>query len=270
MGVILNGVFLWDVRRVLAIEEWKESNLPKTKDWIAIVAEMDAFNSMGNYVYNHPNFTWPICSQTSLIRAENLGHPFLVDGQRVDNDFELNPDGQLVLLSGANMSGKSTFLRTIGLNMVMAEMGLPVCAKTFELKPIPVYTSMRINDSLQDSESYFYSELKRLKFLIDHIKEGNEIMVLLDEILRGTNSNDKHQGSIGLIEQLLELKTSGIIASHDITLSSLAEKHPNKILNRSFEVENQNGELVFDYKLREGVCQNLNASYLMKKMGITR
>jgi len=150
----------------------------------------------------------------------------------------------------------------------MANMGLPVCAQLFKFKPIPIYTSMRINDSLLESESYFYAELKRLKFIVDTIAKGEEIFVLLDEILRGTNSNDKHKGSAGLIEQLLGLQTSGIVASHDISLSVLENKYPGKLLNRSFEVENANGELVFDYKLREGVCQNLNATYLMEKMGV--
>lgn len=270
MGVVLNGLFLWDIRRVLAVEKWQRQYLPQLEGWMAIVSRFDALNSMSNYVFNHPDFCWPVSTDAALIKSTKLAHPLLKPEGRVSNDFRLERDGQVILLSGANMSGKSTFLRTVGLNTVMAQMGLPVCAETFEFYPLPVYTSMRINDSLQDSESYFYSELKRLKYVIDTIKNGGHIMVLLDEILRGTNSNDKHQGSIGLIEQLLELKTSGIIASHDIALASLAEKHPGKVLNRSFEVENENGELVFDYKLREGVCQNLNASYLMKKMGITQ
>lgn len=270
MGVVLNGIFLWDIRRVLEVEKWQRQHLPQLEGWMAIVARFDALSSMSNYVYNHPDFCWPNFSDVHLVKSINLAHPLLKPDGRISNNFQLERNGQVILLSGANMSGKSTFLRTVGLNTVMAQMGLPVCAQSFEFYPIPVYTSMRINDSLQDSESYFYSELKRLKYVIDTIKNGGKIMVLLDEILRGTNSNDKHQGSIGLIEQLLELKTSGIIASHDIALASLAEKHPGKVLNRSFEVENENGELVFDYKLREGVCQNLNASYLMKKMGITK
>lgn len=268
MGIILNGAFLWDLRYVRKIENWKLENADKLKGWVDVIAQFESYNSFANYVFNHPEFCWPIQGSENALNATELGHPFLEAKSRVSNDFKLLANGQLVLLSGANMSGKSTFLRTVGLNLVMAQMGLPVCANSFSFKPIPVYTSMRINDSLQESESYFFAELKRLKYIIDIIKNGEEIFVLLDEILRGTNSNDKHKGSIGLIEQLTSLKTSGIIASHDITLASLAEKYPNKVLNRSFEVENEGGELVFDYTLREGVCQNLNASYLMKKMGV--
>ncbi|MCB0736565.1 MAG: hypothetical protein KDC92_03560 [Bacteroidetes bacterium] len=269
MAIVLNGVFLWDVRQVLAIEEWKAKHLADTEKWLDVIARMNAKILFANYVHNLPDFCWPKESTSLLIEAKDLAHPFIQAEKRISNHFELEPNGQMILLSGANMSGKSTFLRTVGLAMVKAQMGLPVCASSFSCMPLPVYTSMRINDSLLDSESYFYSELKRLKMVIDEIKSGKKMMVLLDEILRGTNSNDKHQGSIGLLDQLISLKTSGILASHDIALGSLAETYPNKLINKSFEVENENGELVFDYKLRSGVCQNLNASYLMKKMGIT-
>lgn len=268
MGILLNGAFLWDLRYVSKIEAWKLDNADKLKGWVDVIAQFESHNSFANYVYNHSDFAWPEYATAEALDAVHLGHPFLDATKRISNDFKLSANGQLVLLSGANMSGKSTFLRTIGLNLVMAQMGLPVCATSFAFKPVPVYTSMRINDSLQESESYFFAELKRLKYIIDIIKDGKEIFVLLDEILRGTNSNDKQKGSIGLIEQLTRLQTSGIIASHDITLASLADEYPGKVLNRSFEVENEDGELVFDYKLREGVCQNLNASYLMKKMGV--
>ncbi|MFY0671859.1 MAG: hypothetical protein JXQ87_00560 [Bacteroidia bacterium] len=268
MGIVLNGAFLWDYRLVFQIEKWKKEQASKLEDWISIIAATETHCSLGNYVFNHPDFVWPKETQEVLVKAEDLAHPFLQTNGRVANDFELDPKGQVVLLSGANMSGKSTFLRTVGLNLIMAKVGLPVCAKSFIFKSVPVYTSMRINDSLQESESYFFAELKRLKFIMDTIKRGDEIFILMDEILRGTNSNDKHKGSAGLIKQLIALNTSGIVASHDITLSALENEYPNKLLNRSFEVENEDGELVFDYKLREGVCQNLNASYLMEKMGI--
>ncbi|MGB0431536.1 MAG: MutS-related protein [Bacteroidia bacterium] len=268
MGVVLNGMFLWDFRLVIRIEKWKIDNVQKLEDWIEVIAQTESHCSLSNYVFNNPELIWPTVSTEQVIAAKAIGHPFLLSEERVCNDFELDSKGQVVLLSGANMSGKSTFLRTIGLNLVMAKVGLPVCAKSFSFKPIPIFTSMRINDSLQESESYFFAELKRLKFIMDTIKRGEEIFILMDEILRGTNSNDKHKGSAGLIKQLISLKTSGIVASHDITLSALENEFPNKLLNRSFEVENKDGELVFDYKLRDGVCQNLNATYLMEKMGI--
>lgn len=267
VGIALNGALLWDIRQVIALEAWKESYREKLAEWIQVIAQFEALSSQANYAFNHPDFCWPQPSE-QLLKGRSLGHPFLDPKEMISNDFSLEAQGQLILLSGANMSGKSTFLRTLGLNMIMAQMGLPTCAKELQFKPIPVYSSMRITDSLQENESYFYAELKRLKFIIDTIRGGKEMMVLLDEILRGTNSNDKHEGSIGLIEQLKSLNTSGIVASHDVTLSALAEKYPGAVVNKCFEVENANGELVFDYKLRDGVCQNLNASYLMKKMGV--
>ncbi|MBI1184964.1 hypothetical protein GC194_11875 [bacterium] len=268
IAVLLNGVLAWDIVYCLKIESWKKQYSEQMGKWISAIAAIESYNSLANYAFNHPQFCWPQQVDDDIINAQNMGHTFLSETKRVCNDFQLSAKGQVVLLSGANMSGKSTFLRTVGINLVMARQGLPVCATHFSFKPIPVFTSMRINDSLQDSESYFYAELKRLKFIIDEIKSGREIFVLLDEILRGTNSNDKHKGSAALIAQLIGLQTSAIVASHDISLSVLEEKYTGKLLNRSFEVENRAGELVFDYKLRQGVCKNLNASYLMEKMGI--
>ena len=166
------------------------------------------------------------------------------------------------------MSGKSTLLRTLGINLVLARAGAAVCAKSFRFYPYDVFVSMRITDSLQDSESFFYAELKRLQSIIEHIQKGNKTFILLDEILRGTNSNDKHSGTIGLIRKLVAGSATGIIATHDLTVGALTNEFPDYLANKCFESEIINDELVFDYRIKEGVCSKLSASFLMKKMGI--
>ena len=166
------------------------------------------------------------------------------------------------------MSGKSTFLRTLGINLVLARTGSVVCAQTFTLFPYDLHVSMRITDSLQDSESLFYAELKRLHSIIEHLHSDRKTFVILDEILRGTNSNDKHNGTVGLIRKLATYNTCGIIATHDLTIADMSAQYPAYMGNKCFESIIINDELLFDYKLKEGVCSKLNASFLMKRMGI--
>lgn len=270
MGIVLNATMLWDIRRLIRIEKWFKKHRIDFERWLSNISQFEAYESMANYCCNKESFVFAEISDASseIIVAKELGHPLMSENTCVTNDFKLNAGGQIVLLSGANMSGKSTFLRTVGLNMVMAKMGLPVCARDLSIKSTSIFTSMRIDDDLNDGESFFYAELKRLQQLIQRLEKGEEVFFLLDEILRGTNSNDKHKGSEGLLKKLIGLKSSGILATHDIALSALEDEFPNRLLNKSFEVENKNGELMFDYKLRSGVCQNLNASYLMHKMGV--
>ena len=167
------------------------------------------------------------------------------------------------------MAGKSTYLRTIGVNIVLALAGSVVLAESYSIHPVKVFTGIKTTDSIQDGESYFFAELKRLKELIDHLEQGEKLYIILDEVLRGTNSEDKQKGSMALITQLLRLKSSGIIATHDLALGKLANEFPGNVVNNRFEVEISENELVFDYKLKYGISQNLNATFLMKKMGIT-
>ena len=185
--------------------------------------------------------------------------------QRIDNDFTIE-NQQFFIITGANMAGKSTFLRTVSLAIVMGNMGLPVCAEEFKYAPIKLITSMRTSDSLADNESYFFSELKRLKFIVDEIKT-EEYFIILDEILKGTNSTDKAIGSKKFVEKLVSSKSTGIIATHDLSLCEI-EKDLSEVQNYYFDAEITNDELSFDYKLKEGICKNMNASFLLKKMEI--
>jgi DNA mismatch repair ATPase MutS len=177
--------------------------------------------------------------------------------------------GQFRIITGANMAGKSTYLRTVGINLVLAMTGSPVLANSFVFSPVDVFTGIKTSDSLQAGESYFFAELKRLKEIIVQLEKGKTLFVILDEILRGTNSADKQKGSKALIRQLIQMKASGLIATHDLALGELADFFPENIKNQRFEVEIENNELKFDYLLKEGISQNLNATSLMKKMGIT-
>ena len=266
-GVILNGMLLWDYKYVLKIEKWLKEHRQHLASWLNVVHEIDAYNSLAGYVYNHPDFIFPELSKEGVFEVENLGHPLIERQERICNDFNYK-ESIFTLITGANMSGKSTFLRSVGLNLVLGNCGVVVCASKMKYLPMELVTNMRTTDSLMKHESYFFAELKRLKYIIDKLKVGNRLFIILDEILKGTNSKDKTYGSMELIRNLLNHNAYGMIATHDLELEILEKQTFSKIVNYCFEVKNQSGQLVFDYKLYKGVTQNHNASFLMKKMGI--
>ncbi|MEN8187507.1 MAG: DNA mismatch repair protein MutS [Bacteroidota bacterium] len=265
-GIIGNGLFLWDLTKSYQIEQWIKTYHHKVEDWFQVIAFFDAQNSLANYVFNHPGHFFPKINNTGLvIESKNLGHPLIDKKQRIDNDFNINSK-DFYIITGANMAGKSTFLRTVSLSIVMANMGLPVCADEFIYSPIKLITSMRTSDSLSKDESYFFSELKRLKFIVDELKSDNYFIVL-DEILKGTNSTDKAIGSKKFVEKLVNSGSTGIIATHDLSLCEVEKDYP-QIHNKYFDAEIINNELSFDYKLKKGICKNMNASFLLQKMEI--
>ena len=266
-AVFGNGYLLVDIRTSYNVEKWITEYADKVDDWFEVVTFFDAFNSFGNYAFNHQDFTYPILTEEPVtILAEGLGHPLLNAEKRVDSDLKLEEE-QFFIVTGANMAGKSTFLRTVALHIVMANVGLPICAKQSKYKPIKLITSMRTTDSLTDDSSYFFSELTRLKFVVDTIENDKNYFVILDEILKGTNSTDKAIGSRKFVEKLVKLHATGIIATHDLSLTEI-ETQLEAVKNYYFDAEIINDELFFDYKLKQGVCQNMNASFLLKKMEI--
>lgn len=269
-GILGNAFALWDIKQSYKIEQWIKNYHHQVKNWFEVIAFFDAQNSLANYVFNHPKHSFPILKDNNFtIKALQLGHPLLDKNKRIYNDFIIN-DKEFFIITGANMAGKSTFLRTVSLSIVMANIGLPVCAKKFEYKPIRLITSMRTSDSLNDDESYFFSELKRLKFIVDAInpeKATKQYFIILDEILKGTNSKDKAIGSRKFIEKLVKFNSTGIIATHDLSLCEITNKLI-QIKNYYFDAEIINDELSFDYIFKQGVCQNMNASFLLKKMKI--
>lgn len=264
---IANGFFLWDLRYAYRIEMWIKTYQPLTEKWFRVIGQFDAYNSLGNYAFNYPQHIYPELSTggNRIMSATELGHPLLKADQRVSNDFSIK-DEDFFIVTGANMAGKSTFLRTVALNMVLANVGLPVCAKSFIYTPIKLISSMRTSDSLVNDESYFFSELKRLKFIIDEIK-ADRYFIILDEILKGTNSKDKAEGSKKFVEKLVATNSSGIIATHDLSLCELEQTLP-QVENHYFDAEIVNDELYFDYRFKKGICQNMNASFLLRKMEI--
>ncbi len=261
-----NGLFLASLATSRKIEKWIANHGASVEKWFDVIAFFDAHNSLGNYVFNHPTYTFPsIVAEGTALRSENAGHPLLDPKKSVLNDFEIKNE-EFFIITGANMAGKSTFLRTVSLQIVMANVGLPVCASAVRYVPIKLITSMRTTDSLTDDESYFFSELKRLKFIVDEI-QTDRYFIVLDEILKGTNSTDKAKGSRKFVERLVASNATGIIATHDLSLCEVAKELP-EVKNHYFDAEIINDELHFDYKFKLGICQNMNASFLLKKMGI--
>ncbi|WP_439131717.1 MutS-related protein [Polaribacter sp.] len=270
IAVLGNGLFLWEIANACKVEKWITNYKHIVEKWFEVVAYFDAQNALGNFKFNHPNFIFPkISASKNTIKSKNLGHPLLDSTKRIDNDFTIDNE-QFFIVTGANMAGKSTFLRTVSLSIVMANCGLPVCAERFEYTPIKLITSMRTTDSLTEDASYFYSELKRLKFIVDEIdlnNAGKKYFIILDEILKGTNSKDKATGSKKFVEKLTKSKSTGIIATHDVSLCEL-ENEFSTIKNYYFDAEIINNELHFDYTFKKGICKNMNASFLLQKMEI--
>lgn len=268
--VILEGSMFFQLRQIVRIERWKARYGKYLMGWLEAVGELDALCSLGTFAYNHPAYTYPtITNQPFCFLARNMGHPLMPEAQCVKNDAAIPSRPFFLIITGANMAGKSTYLRTIGVNYLLACMGCPVCCESLTLYPAQLITSLRTTDSLSDNESYFFAELKRLKRIIDLLDEGQELFIILDEILKGTNSADKQKGSLDLIRQFMRLKADGIIATHDLLLGTLADQFPEYIRNYCFEADIKDNELTFSYRLREGVAQNMNACFLMRKMGIT-
>ena len=266
VDVILKLLFLWDIHQAIRLENWHRRYAGHIENWIEIIGNYDALISLANFAYNHPSYTMPTISDEKVLEAEELGHPLISKDNRVSNNFSITKNGDTFIITGANMAGKSTFLRTIGVNLVLGMTGAPVCAGRMEFKITNLFTSMNITDSLSKNESYFYAEIKRLKQLIDQAAKKEDILVLLDEILTGTNTRDKEKASKAFLERLITMKVTSIIATHDLSLTSLEEKYPEQIHNKSFEVELVNGEMKYDYKLRNGIAQNMNALELLREM----
>ena len=265
----LNVLLLWNLQQAIALEKWKERNKENAKNWFNALGLMEALCSFSTASFNHPEWCFPdLKDEPFFMQGKEIGHPLINKIKRVNNDIEINKAAELMLITGSNMAGKSTYLRSIGINVVLAMAGAPVCAENLILSPVQIISSMRIADNLEESTSTFYAELKKLKIIIDKVNNGERVFILLDEILRGTNSFDRHTGSVAFIKQLIKHNASGIIATHDIELAKMKETFPENILNYHFDVQVSNGELYFDYKLRDGICTSMNASILMKKIGI--
>ncbi|MFT3847085.1 MAG: hypothetical protein QM725_18665 [Lacibacter sp.] len=265
----LNTILLWDLQQVLSLEKWKQTNRHNISNWFHSLAQFEVLSSIANLAANQPYWCYPEPAQHDYVfLAKDLGHPLIEKEKLVTSSFSTNGNQQISLVTGSNMAGKSTFLRSVGTNIVLSHTGAPVCASSLTISPMRVISSMRISDNLEESTSTFYAELKKLKQIIEAVSKHEHAFLLLDEILRGTNSKDRHTGSEALIKQLLRDKAAGIVATHDLELTNLAAVFPHNIHNYHFDAAIKNEELYFDYKLKEGICSSMNASLLMKKIGI--
>lgn len=265
-GPLFNGLVLFHIHVLRGLFKWRADCKDHVREWLGVIGEFEALNSFANLYYNNPDYSFPVLNDKRELSFEDLGHPMIGSESRINNNVTFNPQG-FFILTGSNMSGKSTFLRTLGVNMILANTGAPICATSANIHPLPILVSMRLSDSLSDSESYFFAEVKRLKEIMDAL-DSKQCFVLLDEILRGTNSDDKRTGTIEVIRKMVAKNAIGAIATHDLEVCNTTEEYPETLINKRFEVEIVDDELSFDYKLRDGICQNKSATFLMEKMGV--
>ena len=266
----LNTFLLWDLWQMLALNKWKNINRQAVPFWFKAIAETEVISGIAALAFNQPSWCFPEITNTHFtLRGKEIGHPLISVYKRVDNSFSIEGVAKVALITGSNMGGKSTFLRSIGVNTVLALMGAPVCAEQFTISPVQLLSSMRIADNLAENTSTFYAELKKLQLIIEAVNRKEKIFILLDEILRGTNSFDRHTGSKALIKQLIQQQAVAVIATHDVELTVLEKDFPHSIANYHFDVQvDKKDELFFDFKLKDGICKSMNASILMKKIGI--
>ncbi|HVY76371.1 MAG TPA: hypothetical protein VG890_16190 [Puia sp.] len=268
--VFLNTFLLWDLRQFLALQRWKKKHQSNLAGWFYVVFETEVTISLASLVSNEPDWHFPeIGSPYFHFSATNLGHPLIRPEVRINNSFGLDGTGKIALITGSNMAGKSTFLRALGANLVLAFMGAPVCASAFSASYVELLSSMRVADNLAENTSTFYAELKKLELIIQRVGEHRPVFILLDEVLRGTNSHDRHAGTIALIRQLIREKTVCVMATHDTRLAAEESAlNPEAIINYHFDGQLHGDELSFDYRLQPGISRSMNAAYLMKKIGI--
>jgi hypothetical protein len=263
-----NGLFLYDLHTVSRLERWREQHAVSLPNWTNSLAEWDALLSFATFHYNHSGYAFAEMNDQLKVVAKGVGHPLIPPSECVTNSFDLGDPAGLMLITGANMAGKSTFLRSVGVNFILGLNGSPVCASYWSTPMAALRTGMRTADSLQEHQSYFYAELNRLHSIIEELRVGKPMLLLLDEILKGTNSTDKQLGSRELIKQLIQQKALVLIATHDIALGDMEQQFPEKVFNSCFEGKIEKDQLTFDYKLNKGVAQKANATFLMRKMGI--
>jgi len=268
VNLILQLFFLWDLRLVISLNDWKRKNKNQFKDWFSVVAEMEVVVSMASLIHNEPEWCFPVVDDKYFhFAAEQIGHPLLPVTTRVSSDFSMEGIGKIALITGSNMAGKSTFLRSLGINTVLALMGAPVCARQMSLSEVKLMSSMRVADNLAENTSTFYAELKKMQYIIESVNKQENVFILLDEVLRGTNSADRHKGSKALVRQLLQNGAVAVMATHDTELAHSESMNPS-VSNYHFEGNIQDEELYFDYKIKPGISESLNATTLMKKIGI--
>lgn len=272
IGRFLNVTMLYTVQAAFTAEAWRQRHGPNLLSWLNIAGEMEALLSIAAYSCEHPSDPFPEFAHSShflpLFDGEELGHPLIPAAQCVPNSIRLDENMRLLLVSGSNMSGKSTFLRTIGINAVLASAGAPIRGKSLRLSPLALGTRIRSTDSLQEGRSNFYTEILRIRQVFDKLSSGGPLLFLFDELLEGTNSNDRHIGAQGLLRAFINRSAIGIVTTHDLALTEITRALGPIARNAHFEDFVQDGDMRFDYKLREGVVVKSNALELMRLIGL--
>ena len=265
VGVVLNFFLAWDLQLQVQSKKWLDKNREHLTKWENQIAKIEFWISGAIYRFNNPNTVYAMLSENDSYEIKDLGHPFVSKEKCVTNEVKIVDEEQFIVLTGPNMAGKSTYLRSLGLAIICANAGLPILATSCKLPKVKLFTSMRTSDDLTVESSYFHAELMRLRFIVDEIEKGEKVFIILDEILKGTNSKDKEIGSALFLQKLKRLKTKGIIATHDLSLCVL-EDSDKAFKNMYFDSIIDGDKLSFDYKINKGICQNMNASFLLKQM----
>lgn len=270
VGAILNYFFLWDILMCMKISSWFDQYASKTHRWFKVAGQLEALISLANLENNHPDWNYPefIANNFELSGTE-MGHPLIAKKERVNNSFQWTESSFITIVTGSNMAGKSTFLRTLGVNIILAKAGAPVCAEKLTISLFRIMTYLTITDSLSENTSTFYREILRLKKILDSVRDDNNVLLLLDELLRGTNSADKAKGSMAITRELINHQVPAVIATHNLELAEMQNNYPAEITNYYFDIIiDDNNKMKFDYKLKPGVCNTFNASLLLKEIGI--
>lgn len=268
-AIVTNAIYLAELRNAVRVVRWHREHAHRIVEWSAAIARLEMSVSLASFYDLHRlKLVFPSSGEADTIQGEKLLHPLMLDTAAVANPFSFGAAGRVMLITGANMAGKSTYLRVIGLNVLLAQIGAPVAAQGMVVGDVRLFTSMKTSDSLASGTSYFMAELRRLSELVALENHEPPVLALLDEILKGTNSADKEAGSRAFVEKLLRIGIRAVVATHDVSLCTLANDHPERVLNRYFAADTGNDDLTFDYRLRDGVCDTMNATWLMKKMGI--
>ena len=269
--VILCKFFLWETQFAFAIEAWRARFGPKVEVWLRRLAEFEALSSLAGYSCENSADPFPEllpATEPARLEAEGLGHPLLPGSRCVRNDLALGPQSRLVMISGSNMSGKSTWLRSIGVNLVLASAGAPVRARKFRMTPVRIGASIRTTDSLQEGVSRFYAEIQRLGAIVKLASEGTPLVFLLDEVLSGTNSHDRRIGASCVALSLLQRGALGLMTTHDLALTRIVGEVQPPGQNFHFEDQLMDGRMSFDYQLRPGIVEKSNALELMRSVGL--
>jgi DNA mismatch repair ATPase MutS len=265
----ISFILLWEIQLAFFLENWRAKYGRAIAGWLRAMAELEALSSLAGYAFEHPDDPFPEISQTSpCFEGRELGHPLLPEGKCVRNDLSLTGEAQILLVSGSNMSGKSTLLRTVGINAVLAQAGAPVRAHSLRIAPLSLGASIRITDSLQGGTSRFYAEITRLQKLVTLADGPTPLLFLLDELLHGTNSHDRRIGAEAVVKGLADRGAVGLLTTHDLALANIVDVLAPRASNVHFEDHIENGRIAFDYRLRPGIVKKSNALELMRSVGL--